>query len=476
MKWLLSFIICISTAYSFASGWGALANYTYSAQEGRPDARPGERYLLGKIAAGRPLRVFVEVPPQSQAPYRQLLQESYQQWFSHAAQTIRRRGREKEFADVLPVLDRAVQIDFTDGNSPRDIDIFIWPIQDIARQCSGARGCYRFLDGENVPQMYLPLYKISTKLKTVFVHEIGHSLGLSDQYASARSSSHAVYSSAQSSKSVMYASASLTCDDADGLINLLDLTLGLQRGGAQGWRTLCRGKNTYYVQGKPIDKGPYSIRQSADLTYWLLEEVRDGKSRLHSFPFDLDGHYDPLASRAQTPLAKDSLGRTVLARGANGEQIYYSYNYDQKVRMVVQNGKVVAVETSGPIYTSRQTLRGQLISLSFGIDGQGQMWKMLLPAGARGKEGWVGQLYADPNKEQTWFEVDKDGHIGYAQNTIALTGKGRKKTAGQPRPKKQATDEAPGPQDLLQAFDSALQQQQQSLRLQLWQWYMSHLQ
>lgn len=63
--------------------------------------------------------------------------------------------------------------------------------------------------------------------------------------------------------------------NAAGIINLMDIARQKIRGGAVGWRSFCEKPGYQYVQGTPVDKGPYFIsaaqrgaKSPRDLTVW----------------------------------------------------------------------------------------------------------------------------------------------------------------------------------------------------------------
>lgn len=193
-------------------------------------------------------------------------------------------------------------------------------------------------------------------------HETGHSLGLSDQYKQVRSDSHPVYHTAVSDKSVMNSSGSVTCDDADGIINLIDLVRGTSRGGELGWRSLCRKSKTYYVKGKPVSVGPYAIKLGDNGKRWILQTFRHGESIAETeFPLDLQEGLSPFVLLHETVKERDAAGRVALAQGPNGEKIFYSYIYDKRIRLVTHSGRVLLAEITQPLQmASRSYKYGQI--------------------------------------------------------------------------------------------------------------------
>lgn len=196
------------------------------------------------------MRVSLQIPASDEAKrpkYEEMISQNYNEWFAQTAKIIRSAGREQEFADVLQILDRGISVEFSRPGQAADIVFYIVPFKEMQQACGKtAGGCY--IRGNDMPTIYLPKNQLLMALlsagrvntRRIGVHEIGHSLGLSDQYKQARNkNTHDRYSSVQTGKSVMNHSGSLTCDDADGIVNLIDIAQGTARGGNKGWKSLC---------------------------------------------------------------------------------------------------------------------------------------------------------------------------------------------------------------------------------------------
>ena len=328
--------------------WGLLGDYVNLQQP----SLTGSGYLMRKVLAGQPIYVKLNresgfVNPRYDDLSRQIAQ-SYNKWFSNAQYYIEKQHREEEFADILPLLRDGIKVQVTDQNY--DIRIFFLPSEEIKEKCQNeqALGCY-YHDGSVI---FLPTddFFITISLHgirkrgRIGLHEIGHSLGLSDQYLGARvNNSDERHSSMQERKSVMNQSGSLTCDDADGIINLIDVTQGNSRGGKQGWKSLCSDSQEYYVGGVPAGKGPYQIRLLPGIEEVEVATYQGEKQvAFKHYPFDIpQGAVPWKETTSRVNREFDRLKRPVRAEGLGGETIYYAYLYDRTIRVAIRDEKVL---------------------------------------------------------------------------------------------------------------------------------------
>lgn len=360
MKKLLFLLFILFPMSAAAAPNGFLVNY-YEPRDGQTKAeRPGERYLMGHIMDGKPVRVGLffhsKEIDRDVYFYKQLIADGYAQWFAATAKIIRRSGRGKEFADILPLLDRGVQVQFpaqtsAAGRENVDITFHIVPQNSIPKLCRSnmAGGCYSNREGA-IPRIYLPDIN-GRMLKWTARHEIGHSLGLSDQYKQARShNSHALSSTEETTQSIMNQTPRFTCDDADGVIRLIDSVYSFSRGGELGWRSLCKSWNVTYVHNQPSTKGPYVITPSGK--QWRLDRFQDGQKVSETlYSFDTEHNRSPFEEEEpETVLEVDGAGRVVRALGSRGEDIYYSYAYDRKHKLVLKDHKIAWGEIYFPMY------------------------------------------------------------------------------------------------------------------------------
>lgn len=223
-------------------------------------------FLLNHIIAGKPIRIFFTTPKniseRTKKEYRKMIKKAYKTWTAAPLQAIKAQKREKEFADILPILRREVDVRF--AQNPSQIDIFfaaIDPAAIPARCGKDAIACYCDLMTYGrclKPTIFIPLDNLESAPSSSFnysllLHEIGHSLGLSDQYLEGRRNTHPQYSSVYTAPGVMNFSANITYDDMDGIINLIDI---LQKRpsarNTNSWHSLDPELNEYYSYGKPL--------------------------------------------------------------------------------------------------------------------------------------------------------------------------------------------------------------------------------
>lgn len=366
----------LSSVLLWAAPWGALSDYDSPSQSensgsslGDSSDNVGRRYLLRPVLEGRPVKVYVEFrnePEENLSLWRERVQEAYNEWFFNTAKHIRSAKREREFGDILPLLERGIPVEFVEEGEDITIEFVDW--QDVVSLCGDtASACYLF-DG---PKIYVPKNPRRQRVtkspfranseKIMFanlLHEIGHSLGFSDQYSLARdSNTHPLYRGENPDNTVMNSrTLSLTCDDADGVVNLIDITHKNQRGGNNGWRSLCKRSTAYYVNGMQLGTGPYAIRSKED-DVWNVKTYQNGVLKEdQDFAPRKENSLSPFISFPETVLHRDKLNRPLLAQGPNGEKIYYMHLYDSSFRLVTKDGKNLLAEERKKLAEKGKTL------------------------------------------------------------------------------------------------------------------------
>ena len=385
MKQLLICISLFCSTFTFGLTWGVLDDFVDTTVRGQVRYP----YLIEHVLENKPIRVYVYNAAGvdfafdsqtreakmvegealavdedlAQTSYK-VLMEGYNRWFQNAAQAIRRAQREQEFADILPVLERGVHVELVPSPTQADLRLVWLPNKRAVRFLCGSSACYRRTSSrQTLPDVVVPHKKWWRPHATqrVVTHELGHSLGLADQYLPyqdnpGRNNADPRYSTVESGDSIMNHNTGLTCDDADGIINLMDIARRKVRGGAVGWRSFCKKPGYQYVQGTPVDKGPYFIsaaqrgaNRPRELTVWTpTEEIT------HSLEAAQQGDYPLLENLPERVQERDAAGRVLKAIGRNAEEIYYMYSYDSTRRLVVKNGTWLAEEHI--LYTRRGNL------------------------------------------------------------------------------------------------------------------------
>lgn len=467
----------------WAAPWGVVNGYV---DEDTP-SQTGEKFLLRKILNGQVLSVGLEKNIYTEERYEklsQLIQDSYNDWFFNAARHIEQTGREAEFADILPILRQGIRLQIVEQGS--DINFSFIPLREIQAQCGrGTGGCYT-PDGA-VPHIYLPsdltLFQILSfgreTAKRFRTHEIGHSLGFSDQYFQARSiNSDVMYGSAQERASVMQLSKHLTCDDADGMINLIDITRGIRRGGDKGWKTLCPQSQEYYVGGISSEKGPYRMMLRTDKGAVVLTTYADGKPIAKEiYPFATPkGIVSWQETPVQTVLKQDGQGRPIAAKGPQGEMIYYAYLYDRVEHLTVKDGRALSLITQ--IHYLPKQFTGAMKDYREVFFGQ-QGVVCLLRMSVLTKRGYVGEYIEGVNKSEIRRYVKRvyDQH-GKLKDHVYQESDSHKKPGNSPTPAISSKKHGPfSGQELAEQLNTQLEViQQDQLISRLDQWMEQTLQ
>ena len=223
-KVFFPFLLCLFSfmwAEAFSATWGLVSDYYEPIKKGEKPV-VGEKYLMRQVLRGKPIVVKLMLKEEDEGKrnsVQKLIEDSYKEWFSYTAKLIRNQKRQTEFSDVLPILDRGIKVQFS--AQERDIDFSVMSRKEVLAACDGlGAGCYLFGQEFNdfIPHIYIPkdsfplnlLFGSSAFTEEAALHEIGHSLGLSDQYAFARdNNTHAVYHSSKPAESIMKSNSSL---------------------------------------------------------------------------------------------------------------------------------------------------------------------------------------------------------------------------------------------------------------------------
>ena len=380
MKRFLSLWVSVflTASVAYGSQWGLLPDFVNEATAPQAAQTPST-FLLRRVADGQVVYYTLHTAnPQDTAEYEQLVSRAFNEWFRETLKFIRNSKREQVFADLIPLLERGISVQKADDDAQAQIAFHFVPLGEIKQICSvNAVGCFKH--EEIPPAVYLPVEKaqllfrsfLTQNLLSVTTHELGHALGLSDQYLSARSdNSDAVFSSGRDEKSIMNQAARITCDDADGLINAIDLLRGTSRGGEKGWQSLCKNSPQIYINGTPGLNGPYRITQT-DWDFTLEEYSKGKRISRRTYKIDLNNTDSPFTQYIPVSVERmDLQGRPLKAKGLNGETFYCTYIFDRHTCMVVKDNliKQIVREWDFPRANSKAEKKKRMVV--FGEDGK----------------------------------------------------------------------------------------------------------
>ena len=296
--------------------------------------------LWDTIFANKPISVNLVLPPEQEykrSGYENLIKRSFTAWFTDTAKKIRESGRAQEMADILPVLDKGIKVTF-DGTGFK-IKLYVYDsIKVLRNECQSdmAIGC---ANGEEIrvttPEVLKQMRPDNPPdLQVTLSHEFGHLLGFSDQYIEGILND-IDYVPQQYGSSLVYATETVMsgsdtkgkigCDDTDGMIKMIDVKRGGQRGARKGkaWKSFCPESKDYFLNGKRTRKELYHIRKNYPMQGIWTIDLGKGEEELS---IDLKAPLSPakIANLKITKvLSKDPYNRTNKATGSNGETIYY---------------------------------------------------------------------------------------------------------------------------------------------------------
>ena len=229
-------------------------------------------YAIDNLIDKRPIRyaVSARVTPQEE----QIFKENILKWPAETLRIVRESGR-PEFNDITRILERKLVLERVSVSDTPDIYLEITENVD----CGGesADGCFK--KKGDLPYSVISLGpSVTPFFRDVSLHEIGHYFGLGDQYDRTRANSHPEYSSDVNKEegAVMrdpyITNGKITCDDADGFINLLDLRLAQRPNGRfpdraqKGWRGLCPSIQNNYEKSKTTNRQAVDSWEGIDFT------------------------------------------------------------------------------------------------------------------------------------------------------------------------------------------------------------------
>ncbi len=246
-------------------------------------------YAIDNLLDNRSIRYALseEITPEEE----QIFKENMLKWPAETLRFIKESGRSREFKDIIPILERRLVFERVPLSTSPDIALFL--STELKNYVNGDFEPKK--DGHPFNEIRINK-NYRNEFSPILLHELGHYFGLGDQYTSARwANAHEEYSSNvnETDGAVMNEELKITCDDADGFINLMDLRLAQRQNGQfsaraqKGWRSLCHNSNNKYKKAKTINRNrqdPY-IQDLDDLLVLNGREYSRGNltRKTHSF-------------------------------------------------------------------------------------------------------------------------------------------------------------------------------------------------
>lgn len=390
---LVSMFVCAPAL--LAAPFGFLDSSVSRLGEGSPFA------LLRKIARGEPVCIRLEnqTDKKDNAFYLEKVQQGYQRWFRETWQQIVAAKRTAEFEDLREVLNATVSVAMEgEGCSTPDLEMHVIPTHQVWKECH-LRTVACVVATQRPLKLFFSHRGSSNKNWNVLMHELGHTLGLADQYKYGRVNASAQYHTPDSGEGRM-ANGKFSCDDADGMINLLDVAVFKQaRGGADGWRSLCKKRAYKYVNGRPSSNDKYVVEYQGEVISLLEFNSKGALVRARLFPKKSSNLFFDFETPASIVFQEaNSNGQVIYEKRAGSKEMFCSYTYEKKQCIFLQNGELVAL-----LGVLRQRNKGRFVEFSL-VESDGQKSDFVYEG--QGKHGTLSYWHG---KQTTYFSVDKNG-------------------------------------------------------------------
>lgn len=289
MRTLLFFIIIILVLYPPPVS-------LYAAPHALEDeANPKKIYAIDVLARKKPLRYYFE---DCSHPYAAQIVKSYQSWFEN----VKRRTDKANNPSLQPykdIIDFGTKDDsyICTNEENADIQFYITNSNYYLYGPRGSQGVFKHRNNKMLIAVKPETMTESDNFMTI-THEIGHSLRMQDLYEGQFYGSSGLYGSGPKD-SIMQDSRTLTCDDADAILNALYLTKKLTGESPEDLQfvSFCDSKITF-KNAMLLNREPAVINYQGGRTVYTY--CKDGK------PHDIikinPSNYDKLYEEVQAPV------------------------------------------------------------------------------------------------------------------------------------------------------------------------------
>ena len=333
-----------------------LFSYTYLPLYGAPwgiDKPTRPTSVLQRIVARQPISVCVDGNLAQYSFASAQLGEAVSRWLRSMYSRIESSGRAEEFKDLQEVLTRPVIINeqqcsynasiakqfgrMLDNGSgaegykyasvQEDMRVILLPPEYVSAQAGGKKIVGYLLASSSERPAVIALNGASADVGQLW-QDMGVALAISSQTEPGKQSY------------VVNGGANFSCKDLDDFILGLDCVGGVRprRGGAEGWKSFCRGSLKRYVncqeQGGWRREGERGL-PSRD-AYQVWRQIAAHKQELN--PAVLTQGYDPTAWENYDVTRKDDQGRLIYARRGKEEYRWTYYPKFSRVESIL-NGE-----------------------------------------------------------------------------------------------------------------------------------------